>query len=681
MELTELKGIGEKTAELFHKLGCDTVEELLEFFPRDYELFYPPVTIGEIGYRTFATIRGVFTQSVFQRRIKKMTLTTAQFKDEVGGSIRVCYFNAPFMKDAIVPGELVILRGRISHKHGVLQIDQPKIYKPEEYSALMGQMQPVYSLTKGLSNAAITKAVRTALTTTAFRQMDQEDILPQSVREMYGLISKGVAVKNLHFPESQEAFSQAAVRMSFEEIFLFILAMKQNESFFHEESRIRISNDLRTTAFLESLPFEMTNAQKRVIGEITKDMESGKVMSRLIQGDVGSGKTIVALSALMNTAFAGYQGALMAPTEVLAKQHYETITGLFQEHKIPLHAALLTGSMTNLEKKVVYDALEDGRIDILIGTHALFQEKVNYKALGLVITDEQHRFGIKQREALSKKGTEPHMIVMSATPIPRTLALILYGDMDVSVIDELPARRKPIKNAVVDISYRDNIYRFLEKEVKNGHQAYIICPLVEYSEGMEASNVTDYSEMLRDVLDEQISVGMLHGQMPSAKKNEIMDHFAKGKIQILVATTVVEVGVDVPNATVMVIEDANRFGLAALHQLRGRVGRGGDQSYCIFVSNNPSKEAMERLMILKTSNDGFEIASKDLSIRGPGEFMGIRQSGALSFKNFDLYRDAEVAQKALQAVDLILSDKMALTEREKEILDDKSTLLKGGILL
>ena len=681
MELTSLKGIGEKTAELFGKLGCSTVEELLEFFPRDYEVFFPPVTIGEIGYRTFATIRGVFTQSVFQRRIKKMTLTTAQFKDEVGGSIRVCYFNAPFMKDAIHPGEMTILRGRISRKHGILQIDQPKIFTPDEYMALMGQMQPIYPLTKGLSNAAITKAVKSAFATDAYLKIDQNDLIPGKIRERYGLCSKSEAVRNLHFPMDDGAFSRAAVRMSFEEIFLFILAMKRNEVGFHADSHIQIPFDDRTRDFLDSLPYDLTNAQQKVIGEIAADMDSGKVMSRLIQGDVGSGKTIVALCALMNAAYAGYQSAFMAPTEVLAKQHYETITHLFREYGIDLHAALLTGSMTNLEKKVVYDALEDGRIDILIGTHALFQEKVNYHSLGLVVTDEQHRFGIKQREALAKKGSEPHMIVMSATPIPRTLALILYGDMDVSVINELPAKRKPIKNAVVDISYRDNIYRFLEKEIKKGHQAYIICPLVEYSEGMEASNVTDYSEMLRDIMDEQISIGMLHGQMPAAKKNEIMQRFSDGEIQILVSTTVVEVGVDVPNATVMVIEDANRFGLAALHQLRGRVGRGSDQSYCIFVSNNASKEAMDRLNILKTSNDGFEIASKDLSIRGPGEFMGIRQSGALSFKNFDLYRDADVAQKALEAVNLLLSGEIVPNEREMQVLDEKCAQAKGGILL
>ena len=681
MELTALKGIGEKTGELFHKLGITSVEELLEFFPRDYELFSAPSTIGEIGCRTFATVRGTFTQSLFQRRIKKMTITTAQFKDEVGGQIRVCYFNAPFMKDAITPGQLYILKGRVSRKHGVLQLDQPKIYKPEEYAGMMGTMQPVYPLTKGLSNAAITKAVRQAMETPCFSELDEQDILPESIRYQYGLVSKNEAVRNLHFPENEDLFSMAAMRMSFEEIFLFILAMKKNEAAFQTKSDIQIPSDPRTVAFLHGLPYELTNAQKRVISEVEADMVSGKVMNRLIQGDVGSGKTIVALTALMNAAYAGYQGALMAPTEVLAKQHFETIESLFKEHGIELHAALLTGSMTTLEKRVVYDALEDGRIDILVGTHALFQEKVVYKNLGLVITDEQHRFGIRQREAISMKGNEPHMIVMSATPIPRTLALILYGNMDVSVIDELPKQRKPIKNAVVDTAYRPNIYRFIEKEVANGHQAYIICPLVEYSDGLEASNVTDYSDMLRDILPEEISIGMLHGQMPAVKKNEIMQRFSSGEIQVLVSTTVVEVGVDVPNATVMVVEDANRFGLAALHQLRGRVGRGAEQSYCIFVSDNNSKESMERLEILKTSNDGFEIASKDLSIRGPGEFMGVRQSGVLSFKNFDLYRDAQIAQKAIEAVDQLLSGRIPVTEKEQQKLENASTILKGGILL
>ena len=684
MELTALKGIGSKTEEYFKKLGVHSQEELLEFFPRDYELFFPPVTVGEIGYKTFAAVRGVFTQDLFQRRVKKMTITTAQFKDEIGKTIKVTWFNAPFMKDAVHPGQLYILRGRVSRKYGVLQLNQPKVYTPEEYAKKMNSMQPVYPLTKGLSSNLIAGAVRQAIEGDAFAKLDKEDPIPGEVRVKYGLCKKSYAVSNLHFPESKEAYMAGAVRMSFEEIFLFILSMKRNESDQKTVSEVRISNCEQTQAFLKQLPFSLTEAQKRVIGEINTDMMSGFVMNRLIQGDVGSGKTIVALAALMNAAYSGYQGALMAPTEVLASQHYENITRMFKENGIDLNVALLTGSMTALEKRVVYDALESGRIHIIVGTHALFQEKAIYHNLGLVVTDEQHRFGIKQREALAKKaadGVQPHMIVMSATPIPRTLALIIYGNMDVSVIDQLPGGRKPIKNAVVDDSYKEQAYRFIEKEVAKGHQVYIICPLVEYSEGLDAQNVTDYTEMLRDVLDEQISIGMLHGQMPNAKKNEIMTRFAEGKIQVLVSTTVVEVGVDVPNATVMMVEDANRFGLAALHQLRGRVGRGGNQSYCIFVCNNHSKEAMERLEILKTSNDGFEIASKDLEMRGPGEFTGIRQSGALSFKNFDIYRDADIAQKAIEAVNDYLSGRLRLTKSEEDLLLERTSLEAGAVLL
>ncbi len=687
MELTALKGIGEKTKEYFEKLGVHTQEELLEFFPRDYELFFPPVTVGEIGYKTFAAVRGVFTQDLFQRRVKKMTITTAQFKDEIGKTIKVTWFNAPFMKDAVHPGELYILRGRVSRKYGVLQLNQPKVYTPEEYAKKMNSMQPVYPLTKGLSSTSIANAVRQAMDGEAFAKLDIEDPLPGEIRVKYGLCKKSYAVSNLHFPETKEAYMAGAVRMSFEEIFLFILAMKRNESNAKAASEVQIKSCAQTDEFIEKLPFHLTDAQKKVIDEINTDMMSGYVMNRLIQGDVGSGKTIVAIAALMNAAFSGYQGALMAPTEVLASQHYENITRMFKENGIDLNVALLTGSMTALEKRVVYDALENGRIHIIIGTHALFQEKAKYHNLGLIVTDEQHRFGIKQREALAQKASvsgkeiQPHMIVMSATPIPRTLALIIYGNMDVSVIDQLPGGRKPIKNAVVDDSYKEQAYRFIEKEVDKGHQAYIICPLVEFSEGVDAQNVTDYTEMLRDVLREDISIGMLHGQMTPAKKNEIMTRFAEGQIKVLVSTTVVEVGVDVPNATVMMVEDANRFGLAALHQLRGRVGRGGNQSYCIFVCNNGSKEAMERLEILKTSNDGFEIASKDLELRGPGEFTGIRQSGALSFKNFDIYRDADLAQKAIEAVNDYLSGNIRLTKSEEQLLLEKSSLQAGSILL
>ena len=683
MRLTELKGIGEKTESAFISAGIQNVMDLLFLFPRDYEQFCPPETIGEIGTKSFVTLRGTFAQGVFERKTPKISILQATFKDEVGDSIRLVWFNTPFIKNKIAPGVPYVIRGRVSHKYGTSQIDQPKVYTLAEYDQIQGSMQPVYSITKGLTNNIILKAVRQALEMPDFLLIDIEDFIPESIRKRYNLLRRSSAVRNMHFPASRESFAEAASRMAFEEIFLFIYLMKMSGADKPETSNITIRMSDETRAFINSLPFKLTDAQNKVVGEIEHDMSSGIVMNRLIQGDVGSGKTIVALIALMNAAFAGYQGAMMAPTEVLAAQHYETITNLFKQCGVDLNVALLTGSMSALEKKVVYDALEDGRIDILIGTHALIQEKVRFSNLGLVITDEQHRFGLKQRQAFADKGNGniPHMLVMSATPIPRTLALIIYGNMHVSVIDQVPADRKPIKNAVVDDSFHANAYKFITNQVKAGHQAYVICPLVEYSEGLDAANVEDYTELLRDMLDPSIRIGKLTGPMPTNKKNEIMAKFANGEIDVLVSTTVIEVGVDVPNATVMMIEDANRFGLATLHQLRGRVGRGKDQSYCIFVSNNRSEEAMERLSILNESNNGFEIAAKDLEMRGPGEFLGIRQSGALSFKYFDVFRDAELAAKASEAVDGIINGSVKISDDEKRLLDEKRQMLQGSILL
>lgn len=681
MKLTGLKGIGEKTEKAFERLGIMSVEDLLEFYPRDFEIFSEPVPVMGIGYKTFAAVRGIFTDPPVSRRIGKLSITNVILKDEIGGSVRVTWFNAPFMKDSIRTGKTYVVRGRISRKRGVLQIDQPKLYSPEEYDLKMHAFQPVYQQTKGLSSLQIAKAVKAAFESGSFQEMIDSDPLPEAVRTKNSLCSREEMIRGMHFPKTRQDLETALRRAAYEEIFVFIMTMKRAESSIRPAAGVVINPDERTLQVLDSLPFELTGAQQKVIAEIAADMSSGKVMNRLVQGDVGSGKTMVALAACMNAAFAGYQSAFMAPTEVLANQHFETMTRLFREHGTDIHAGLLTGSMTALEKKVVYDALEDGRIDIVVGTHALFQEKVNYRNLALIITDEQHRFGIKQREALAGKGVDPHMVVMSATPIPRTLALIVYGNMDVSVIDEVPGKRLPIKNAVIDDSYKDNAYRLIEREVRAGHQAYIICPLVEYSEGCEAQNVEDYTEMLRDVMSEDISIGMLHGQMKPAQKNEIMAAFAEGRIQVLVSTTVVEVGVDVPNATVMMIEDANRFGLAALHQLRGRVGRGDSQSYCIFVCNSRSDSAKERLEILKTSNNGFEIAAKDLELRGPGEFLGIRQSGELSFRNFDLYRDADIAVRAKEDATEILDGKMELSEREQRILFEKTDKKAGTILL
>ena len=460
-----------------------------------------------------------------------------------------------------------------------------------------------------------------------------------------------------YFPEDKEVFYHARERLVFEEFLQFILAIRKlKDSNSRMDNEYVIPLDLRTEEFQKALPFELTGAQQNVWREIQQDMASEHAMSRLVQGDVGSGKTIVAVLALLNTALKGYQAAMMAPTEVLARQHYESITSLFEAYNIPIKVVLLTGSMTAKEKRRAYDRIECGLAKIIVGTHALIQDAVYYDNLALVVTDEQHRFGVKQRESFAKKGGVPHVLVMSATPIPRTLAIILYGDLDISVIDELPANRLPIKNCVVDTSYRQTAYTFMKKQIAEGRQCYIICPMVEESEAMEAENVTDYSRMLQEEMGTQIVVDHLHGKMKQAAKDEIMERFGRNEIQILVSTTVIEVGIDVPNATVMMIENAERFGLTQLHQLRGRVGRGKYQSYCIFMTGSKAKETKKRLEILNKTNDGFKIASEDLKLRGPGDLFGIRQSGLMDFGLGDIYQDAAILQKANEAAEWLLKN-------------------------
>lgn len=445
-------------------------------------------------------------------------------------------------------------------------------------------------------------------------------------------------------------YMQARKRLVFEEFLEFILAVRQMKE--EKEASVnwcRMKPAKEVDDFLGRLPYELTNAQKKVWMEIRKDLQSDDTMSRLIQGDVGSGKTIVAVLALLEAAYNGYQGAMMAPTEVLARQHYQSVCDMFEKYGVGFRAELLTGSMKAKERREAYARIESGEADVVIGTHALIQDKVQYHNLGLVITDEQHRFGVRQREALAKKGRMPHILVMSATPIPRTLAIIIYGDLDLSVIDELPKDRLPVKNCVVDTGYRETAYRFMKNQVAEGRQCYVICPMVEESEAMEAENVMDYSTMLSEKLGTGITVGYLHGKMKQQQKDEIMQRFADNQIQILVSTTVVEVGINVPNATVMMVENAERFGLAQLHQLRGRVGRGAFQSYCIFMTGSKTKETKKRLDILNHSNDGFYIAGEDLKLRGPGDLFGIRQSGLMEFRLGDVFQDAKILQMAAEA--------------------------------
>lgn len=670
--ISELKGIGEKTSRLFGKLGITTVGDLIRYYPRGYDVYEDPVPIGSLEEGKVQTVTGVIYGRVQVSGSRKLQVTSMTVKD-LTGTLKVIWFRMPFLRNTFAGGGQVTLRGRVVSRRQVLTMEHPEIFYPsEKYEEKKDSLQPVYALTAGLSNHTVGKAVQQALGELRL----SKETLPEEIRLKYGLAEYNFALRGIHFPEDKQVFYQARERLVFEEFLEFILALRKlrdkNERAVNEYV---IPENPQVEELIRRLPFELTGAQKKVWQEISADMASDTVMSRLVQGDVGSGKTIVAVLALLSVALEGMQGAIMAPTEVLARQHFANITKLLAEHQIPVKAELLTGSMTAKEKRRAYDRIECGYAKIIVGTHALIQGAVNYDQLALVVTDEQHRFGVRQREAFAKKGGVPHVLVMSATPIPRTLAIILYGDLDISVIDELPANRLPIKNCVVDTGYRATAYHFMKKQISEGRQCYIICPMVEESEHLEVENVQDYSAMLQEEMGSGIVVGCLHGKMKQAEKDEIMEQFARNEIQILVSTTVIEVGIDVANATVMMIENAERFGLAQLHQLRGRVGRGKHQSYCIFMTGSKAKETKERLDILNKSNDGFKIASEDLRLRGPGDLFGIRQSGLMDFRLGDVYQDAKILQKANEAADLLIQENSEWLQKIPEYESTASVII------
>ena len=646
----ELKGIGEKTEKLFWKLGIRTVGDLIRYYPRAYDIYEEAVPISEAEEGRVQTVTGAIYGKVQVSGNRAMQVTSLYVKD-LTGTLKVIWFRMPFLRTTLSRGGVITLRGMIVRRRDVLVMEHPEIFYPSgKYEEKRGTMQPVYPLTAGLSNNTVMKAVKQALESLPL----EREPLPEHIRLKYHLAEYNYALRGIHFPEDKEVFCHARKRLVFDEFAAFIYSLRKlKEESGRSENRFRISPSGEVERFIKELPYELTGAQKRVWREIEADLKKNLSMSRLVQGDVGSGKTVIALLALLTVAYSGYQGALMAPTEVLAKQHYESITKLLEEHRIPFQTALLTGSMTAKEKREAYRWIQGGEAQIIIGTHALIQEKVAYQDLALVVTDEQHRFGVRQREIFVEKGEMPHVLVMSATPIPRTLAIILYGDLDISVIDELPSNRLPIKNCVVDTGYRPTAYRFIKNQIEEGRQCYIICPMVEESEHLEVENVTDYSAMLQEELGNKIVVGCLHGKMKQEQKDRIMEEFGEGKIDVLVSTTVIEVGINVPNATVMMVENAERFGLAQLHQLRGRVGRGKYQSYCIFMTGSKAKDTKERLDILNKSNDGFKIASEDLKQRGPGDLFGIRQSGLMNFRLGDVFQDAAVLQMASEAVSVL----------------------------
>lgn len=652
--VNRIKGVGEKTAALFGKINVYTVDDLIRHYPRDYETYDAPVSIRETSPGSVQAVYGQITAIPNVKKVRNLSILNAVLKDDKGDSIQLTFFNMPFLKKVLKPGGFYLFRGLVQQRGTHKLMEQPRMFTWDEYIQKSGRLLPKYALTKGLTNQTVQKSVAQALE----YYPPEKEYLPQMILQKYPMLSHREAVYALHFPENREELLAARNRMVFEEFFSFLLVLRKNKELAAKtENHFPMYETADTVRFLEQLPFPLTKAQKKVWGELREDMGSPYAMNRLIQGDVGSGKTILAVLALLMCAANGYQGAMMAPTEVLAVQHFETISGYIEKYGIAFRPVLLTGSMTAKEKREAYAKIASGEANLIIGTHALIQEKVEYSSLALVVTDEQHRFGVRQRETLAAKGCEPHVLVMSATPIPRTLAIILYGDLKVSVIDELPANRLPIKNCVVGTSYRPKAYEFIAREVAAGRQAYVICPMVEEGESDDLENVVDYTEKLRAALPPSVQVAYLHGKMRPADKNRIMEEFADKKIDVLVSTTVIEVGINVPNATVMMVENAERFGLAQLHQLRGRVGRGEFQSYCIFISTSDTKETMERLQILNHSNDGFHIASEDLKLRGPGDIFGIRQSGEFAFVLGDIYTDANILKEASDAVEqLLVSD-------------------------
>ena len=666
ISVKNIKGVGAKTAQYLDKLGIRTVNDLLKHYPVRYLEYKPPTKISDIkkdeNRDEDVVIKATVTKSPAFVGSNKKVLTT-KLTDYID-VIDVIWYNSAYLSVTLRQGESYIFVGKMSRR-SKNTLEHPAIYTVEEYEKKIGGYKPVYGLTAGISNNTMEKLIKTAFE--YIPKMDFKEYLPQYIIKKNSLADRESAVRNIHCPMNKTALFDAKRRLSFDDFFRFLYGIR-----LLKDKRLRIktkniiADDKNTLDEIKSvLPFKLTASQDDVIEEILHDMSSGIVTNRLLQGDVGSGKTVVALICLYMAVKSGFQGVVMVPTEVLAKQHFKSMFDILSKLDKPPNLGILTGSMTKKEHLLMYEKIESGEIDILIGTHALLVENVKFKNLGLVVTDEQHRFGVRQRSTLSGKGENVHVIVMSATPIPRTLAIILYGDLDISTIESKPVGRLPVKNAVITEKDREKAYRHILLEVKKGHQAYIICPMVEDSENIEAENVLDYGKKIADKFSQNCKVEVLHGQMHQKEKDDIMLRYINKEIDILVATTVIEVGVDVPNATVIMIENAERFGLATLHQLRGRVGRSALQSYAIFVRTSNSKLAKKRLEIIGNSNDGFYIASRDLALRGPGELFGLAQSGEPDFGIADIYNDNDVFDIAKEAADMIQCDNIGDYERKR----------------
>lgn len=662
-----LSGIGDARAKALEKLGLSTVGDLLSYYPRDYEDRTRVSTIAAAPPGEPVCICALVAEPPRHSYIRKgLELTKVRLADETA-VMTATFFNQSYVKDALHLGESYIFYGRIELSGGLRQMSNP-VFEQEGRARFTGCIMPVYPLTAGISNNLLSGLTRRCVDECCGRV---EEVLPENVRLTHSLAQAAFSCRNIHFPENWEALELARRRLIFEEFFLLACGMALLRTGRSRGTGLRIeARDI--SPFLSLLPFSLTGAQRRAVDEAAADMASGRPMNRLIQGDVGSGKTVVAAACAWLARESGYQSALMAPTEILAEQHYRSLSRLLAG--VGMRVGLLTGGMRLSEKRAVRAALSGGEIDFIVGTHALLSEGVNFSRLGLVITDEQHRFGVAQRAALALKAGEnaPHVLVMSATPIPRTLALIIYGDLDVSVIDELPPGRTPIKTFVVGEDKRERMYGFVRRLVSEGRQAYIVCPAVEEGEADEVDGpspltlkaVTTYAELLKTRVFPDLRLSFVHGKMKSREKDSVMSAFAAGEIDVLVSTTVIEVGVDVPNAALMIVENAERFGLSQLHQLRGRVGRGAFASFCVLVSSTHSEESLKRLRILARTGDGFEISEEDLKLRGPGDFFGRRQHGLPQLRIADLAGDVRLLKEAQSAAEALLSADPGLCARE-----------------
>ena len=661
-EIQFVKGIGPKRAEKLHKLNIFTLKDLIYYFPRQYEDRSKVKKINQLENEEKVTIKGVITRMDSYSPKKGMNIIRMDMRDDTG-YIKLSFFNQEYIKRAFKSGDSIVVFGKVKIENNFKEFVPIEI---EHYSSKPQsncKIEPVYPLTYGLSNKELQGIIRSVLTKEEFKV---KEYLPTYILEKYKLCGIDFAVRNIHSPSNKEALKIALYRLVFEEFLILQLGLFYFKNGVNESSGIEFKENEKLNDIIESLPFKLTKAQNRALSEITQDMTSSKVMNRLVQGDVGSGKTVVALLALASAVLNGYQGALMAPTEILASQHYDSFKEILERFNIK--SELLVGSLTKKQKEKVLEKVKNQEVDILIGTHALIEDKVEFKNLGIVITDEQHRFGVRQRGRLSNKGDSPDIIVMTATPIPRTLALILYGDLDISIIDELPPGRQPIETIAIEHNRRNEAYENLVRsEVQKGRQVYVVCPLVEESEKIEATAASELVEELKREFFSDLRVGLLHGKMRPAEKDAIMDDFKNKKLDILVSTTVIEVGVNVPNATLMIIENAERFGLAQLHQLRGRVGRGNHKSYCILIYNSKTEVCKERMAIMEETTDGFKISQKDLEIRGPGEFFGTRQHGLPELKVANIFKHIKILKQAqLEARYIIGQDRrLQLKENQK----------------